>query len=198
MALALAGEKKLQPQAMSVTLTRSRERRNKRIEVCDQVLACISRVSVLSLERGGPAPTATPSPWAPKMLLDPGFCPLRWMGAVSLSFPVPFKLFATLSKQLHPRAWYCFLYLRGHSAQWQQHSFVLDFRTWAKFHTVMGLSWECAYLTEGHAGSLPRGLGLFSWGPQLFGWCPCSLRRVICFTQILMLTISQKWFHSNI
>lgn len=105
-ALALAGEKKLQPQEMSVTLTRSRERRNKWMEVCDQVLACISRASVLRLERGGPAPTATPSPWAPKMFLDPGFwdCPLRWMGAVSLSFSVPFKLFATLCKQLHPRA----------------------------------------------------------------------------------------------
>lgn len=79
--IALAEEKKLQPQEMSVTLTRSRERRNKWMEVCVQVLACISRASVLSLERGGPAPTATPSPWAPKMLLDPGFCPLRWMGA---------------------------------------------------------------------------------------------------------------------
>lgn len=80
MALAVAEEKKLQPQEMSVTLTRSRAGRNKWMEVCDQVLACISRASVLSLERGGPAPTATLSLWALKMLLDPGFwdCPLRW------------------------------------------------------------------------------------------------------------------------
>lgn len=80
MALALAEEKKLQPQEMYVTLTRSTERRNKWMEVWDLVLACISRASVLTLKCDGPAPTAAPSLLVLKILLDPGFwdCPLRW------------------------------------------------------------------------------------------------------------------------
>lgn len=85
------------------------------MEVWDLVLACISRASVLTLERDDSAPTAAPSLLALKMLLDPGSLILGLsfdvMGAVSLPFPVQLKLFATLSKQLHPRACYYFLYL---------------------------------------------------------------------------------------
>lgn len=151
---------------MSVTLTRSTERRNKWMEVWDLVLACISRASVLTLERDDSAPTKASSLLTLKLLLDSGSWILglsfEVMGAVSLPLPIQLKLFATLSKQLHPRACYYFLCLWRCTTQWQQHSFMLDFRTWAKFHTVMGLSWESAYLAGDHMQEVfPKASGFF-------------------------------------